>query len=605
MMPRPERQRPNTGITKGRRRAMANSSGSPGSAGARKAWPVFRSLNPYHVRFLSHDLFAGLTLAAIAIPEQMATARLGGFSPQIGFFAFLAGSLAFAAFGSNRFLSCGADSTITPIFAGGLALLAASGSPDYALLAAALALMVGLLLLAAGIFRLGWIADLLSVPVTTGFLAGISVHILVSQLPGILGLPSPSGPMLQRIATIAGHLNQTNPFTLVIGFGILAIITVSERIDARIPGALIGLVLASAGAMLFGLESRGVSVLGAISVTPPSPAIPVVTAGQLASLVSLSLIISIVVMVQTAATTRSFLSDPDEPPDVNRDFIGAGIGSILSGLIGAFPVNASPPRTAVVCETGGRSQLASLAAVAIVIALLVFGASLLSRIPNAALGGVLLFVALRIVRVNQIVTIYRQSSGEFLLIVATAASIIVLPIEQGVGLGIVLSLAHGIWSTTRARALLFERVAGTSIWWPISPSVPGEQEPGIVVAGFQAPLSFLNAYDFRRDILGALQSSPQKVRLLVLEATGIVEIDFTAAQVLIDLIRRCHADGVDFAMARLESVRAQAAMVRFGIDALLGPDHLFQSVEEAITALGKGGPPNSGPSSGEPSSGRP
>jgi MFS superfamily sulfate permease-like transporter len=548
---------------------------------------VFRSLNAYRIQFFTHDLFAGLTLAAIAIPEQMATARLGGFAPQIGFFAFLAGSLAFAAFGSNRFLSCGADSTITPIFAGGLALLAASGTPEYQVLAAALALMVGLLLLAAGVLRLGWTADLLSIPVTTGFLAGISVHILISQLPVILGLPSPSGAMLQRVAILASHLSETNPFTLVIGLGVLAMTAASERIDARIPGALIGLALASVGAVLLGLESRGVSVLGTVSVAAPALAIPVISAGRLASLVSLTLIISIVVMVQTAATTRSFLSDPDEPPDVDRDFIGVGVGSILSGLIGAFPVNASPPRTAVVCETGGRSQLAGLAAVAIVIALLAFGASLLSRIPNAALGGVLLFVALRIVRVSQIVAIYRQSLGEFLLIVATAAAIIVLPIEQGVGIGILLSLLHGIWSTTRARVQIFERVSGTSIWWPSSPNLPGEREPGIIVAGFQAPLSFLNAYHFRRDILDALQSSPERARLMVLEATGIVEIDFTAAQILRDLIRKCHADGVEFAIARLESIRAQEAMARFGIDELLGPVRRFHSVEEAIQALGK------------------
>jgi SulP family sulfate permease len=565
---------------------MANSSGSAGHG-----WLVFRSLNSYRLQFLTHDLFAGLTLAAIAIPEQMATARLGGFTPQIGFFAFLAGSLAFAAFGSNRFLSCGADSTITPIFAGGLAALAASGTPEYQALAAALALMVGLLLLAAGTFRLGWIADLLSIPVTIGFLAGISLHIIISQLPVILGLPSPDGPILQRLAILAGHLTETNPFTLVIGLGVLATIAVSERIDARIPGALIGLALAGAGVVWLGLESRGVSVLGTVSAALPSVSVPEISPGQLASLVSLSLIISVVVMVQTAATTRSFPSDPDEPPDVDRDFVGVGVGSMLAGLIGAFPVNASPPRTAVVCETGGRSQLAGLTAVAIVVALLAFGASLLSRIPNAALGGVLLFVALRIVRVSQIVAIFRQSLGEFLLIVLTAAAIIVLPIEQGVGIGIALSLLHGIWSTTRARVLVFERVPGTSIWWPSSPSLPGEKEPGIIVAGFQAPLSFLNAYPFRRDVLAALQSSPEKARLIVLEATGIVEIDFTAAQILRDLIRKCHADGIDFAIARLESIRAQDAMVRFGINQLLGPDRQFHSVEEAIQALGK--PPKS------------
>ena len=566
---------------------MADASGSTPSSFGGKAWPVFRSLANYRSQFLSRDLFAGLTLAAIAIPEQMATARLGGFAPQIGFFAFVAGSLAFAVFGGNRFLSSGADSTITPIFAGGLAALAATGSPDYLTLAAALALMVGLTLAAAGVFRLGWIADLLSIPVTVGFLAGISAHILISQLPVILGLPAPEGAMLARVATLAGHFGDANGFTLVISLGVLAIIVMSEEIDARIPGALIGLALASAAVILLRLESRGVSVLGAISVSMPAFAVPVVSAGRLTSLVSLTLIISVVIMVQTAATTRSFPTDPNEPPDVDRDFVGVGIGSIVSGLVGAFPVNASPPRTAVVSETGGRSQVAGLAAVAIVIALLAFGTSLLHRIPNAALGGVLLFVAIRIIRLRQIVAICRQSLGEFLLILLTAAGIIVLPIEQGVGLGIALSLLHGIWSTTRARVQLFERVPGTSIWWPSSADLPGEREPGVIVAGFPAPLSFLNAYHFRRDILAALKSAPAKVRLLVLEATGIVEIDFTAAQVLTDIIRQCHADGVDFAVARLESLRAQDAIARFGIEALLGADHQFHSVEEAVRRRAK------------------
>jgi SulP family sulfate permease len=445
--------------------------------------------------------------------------------------------------------------------------------------------MVGVVLVAGGIFRLGWIADLLSIPVTIGFLAGISAHILISQLPGVLGLPSPEGPMLQRVAILAGHVNEANPITLVIGLGVLAVIAVSERINARIPGALIGLILATAAVVLIGLESRGVTVLGAVFGALPTLAIPDIPAGQLASLVPLSLIIATVVMVQTAATTRSFPSDPNEPPDVDRDFVGVGAGSILSGLIGAFPVNASPPRTAIVSETGGRSQLTGLVAAVIVLALLAFGATLLRHVPHAALGGVLLFVALRIIRFRQIVAIYRQSFGEFLLIVSTTAAIIVLPIEQGVAIGIALSLLNGIWITTRARVLVFERVPGTSTWWPPSPHIPGEKEPNVIVAGFQAPLSFLNAYRFRRDILDALQSSTQKARLIVLEATGILEIDFTAAQVLSDLIRRCHADGVAFAITRLESIRAQDAVARFGIDQLLGPGRMFRSVEEAIGAF--------------------
>jgi len=556
----------------------------PVSAAVDHSWPVLRSLQGYRLWFLSHDLVAGLTLAAIAIPEQLATARLGGFSPQLGFFAFLAGSLAFAVFGSNRLLSCGADSTITPIFAGSLTLLAASGSPDYAALAAVLALMVGVVLVVGGIFRLGWIADLLSIPVTVGFLAGIAVHILISQLPAILGLAAPGGPMLQRLATLAEQVSQTNLFSLAIGLGVLALITVSERIDARIPGALVGLAAAAAAVVSMGLEGRGVAVLGNVPVALPALALPDIPIGRWLQLVPLTLIISIIVMVQTAATTRSFVSDPGQPPDVDRDFIGVGAGSILAGAIGGFPLNASPPRTGVVAETGGRSQLAGLVAAAIVLALLVFGTSLLRHVPQAALGGVLLFVALRIIRVGQIVSIYRQSTGEFLLVVATAAAIIILPIEQGVGLGIALSLLHGIWSNTRARLTAFERVPGTSIWWPSSPHIPGETEPNVIVAGFQAPLSFLNAYHFRRDMMAQLQSAPQRVGLIVLEATGIVEIDFTAAQILSDTIAACCSTGADFAIARLESTRAQQAIERFGIEQLLAARHPFRSVEEAIRA---------------------
>src|SRR5207237_8132278 len=180
-------------------------------------------------------------------------------------------------------------------------------------------------------------------------------------------------------------------------------------------------------------------------VEMPGLAVAAVTAGRLAGLVCLSLIISIVVMVQTAATTRSFPSDPNEPPDVDRDFVGVGAGSVLSGLVGAFPVNASPPRTAIVSETSGRSQLTGLVAAAIVLALLAFGTTLLRHVPQAALGGVLLFVALRIIRVRQTVAIYRQSFGEFLLLVSTTAASILLPIEPAVAIAIALALFHVIW----------------------------------------------------------------------------------------------------------------------------------------------------------------
>jgi MFS superfamily sulfate permease-like transporter len=553
---------------------------------AKKSWPLFRSLASWRTADLPGDLIAGLTLAAIAIPEQMATSRLGGFEPQIGFFAFIAGSVGFAMLGGNRFLSCGADSTITPIFAGGLAALAATGSHDYQELAIALALMVGIMLAASGLFRLGGIANLLSVPVTVGFLLGISVHIMVSQLPGVLGLPSPSGSTLDRIGVIAREAGNANPVTILIGFGVLAAVFVSERISAKIPGALIGLVAATLTVIWAHLESKGVKVVGTVPASLPMPTLPDLAADRWLRLVPLAFVIAIVVMVQTAATTRSFLSDPDKPAEIDRDFLGAGAGSVLAGIFGAFPVNASPPRTGIVAETGGHSQLAGLAAAAIVLALLAFGTGLLQHVPDAALGGILLFVALRIIRVRQIALIYRQSIWEFGLIAATAACIIALPIQQGAALGIILSLVHGIWSTTRAKLTTFERVPGTTIWWPASPhpQMKGERLSDVVVVGQQAPLSFLNAPTFRSEVMNVV--SDTKPKLLVIEAGGMVEIDFTAAQVLIELFRECREQAVTVALARLESVRAQDAFERFGIYETLPRDHVFHSVDEAVRKLG-------------------
>ena len=554
-----------------------------GAEASEASWPVLSSLRGYQFSHLPGDLVAGLTLAAIAIPEQMATARLGGFPPQLGFLAFVAGSLGFALLGGNRFLSCGADSTITPIFAGGLALLAASGSPEYQPLAIALALLVGLLLILSGVFRLGGIANLLSTPVMVGFLAGIAAHILVSQMPVVLGLTAPDGPMLQKIWVLGRHVGEANLYTVAIGLGVLAVVAGSEKISARLPGALIGLVGATIAVIAANLESKGVGVVGSVPATLPAPQLPNIGPEQWAKLIPVSLLIAIVVMVQTAAVTRSFPSEPGKPADVDRDFLGVGAGSLVASLFGAFPVNSSPPRTGIVVETGGKTQISGLAAASIVMALSAFGGTLLKHVPDAALGGVLLFVALRIIRFRQIAMVFRQSLPEFSLILATAAAIIVLPIEEGVAIGIVLSLLHGIWSTTRARLVVFERVPGTTIWWPAHPHITGETDPGVLVVGLQAPLSFLNASTFRADLLQMLQKA--RPQLLVLEAASTPEIDFTAAQLLLELFTECRDQGITVAVARLESLRAQDAFERFGLYGALPRDHIFHSVDEAVRAL--------------------
>jgi MFS superfamily sulfate permease-like transporter len=559
----------------------ASSNRLPAAAPRRQ---IFRSFAGWSSRDLPRDVAVGLTLAAIAIPEQMANARLAGFTPEIGLYAFAAASLAFAILGVNRFLSVGADSTIAPIFAGSLALLAASGSAHYAALAAALALAVGVIVVGAGLARMGWIANLLSEPVTTGFLAGIAIHIAASQLPALLSVPAGDGNVLHRLLHLGANVEGANLWTVAIGLGVLAITFATEKLNPRVPGALVGLVAATAAVLAFGLENRGVAVLGVVPGGLPNVSVPALGAGDFLRIAPLSLLVAIVVMVQTSATTRGF-TPANEEPDINRDFIGVGAGSILAGFLGAFPVDASPPRTAIVSEAHARSQATGLVAACVILALAVFGPSLMRHVPAAALAGILLFVALRITRVSTMHAVFRESPGEFALIVATIAAITVLPIQTGVAVGIALSLLHGLYTTTRARVLELARVPGTSIWWPPQKEFEGESLEDVRVLAFQAPLSFLNAYDFRRGVHAAIAQGPQKPTLVVLEASSIVEIDYTAAQAVAQIIEHCREANIVLAVARLESVRAQDALQRFGILKQLGENRVFHSVDEAIRAL--------------------
>ncbi len=550
----------------------------------RSSWPVFPSLRSWSAASVANDFAAGLTLAAIAIPEQIATARLGSFAPQMGLLAFIAASFSFAVFGVNRYLSTGADSTITPIFAGALATLAASGSPDYAVLASVLALLVGAILIVGGFFRLGWIADLFSLPVTTGFLAGIAVHIALSQAPVLLGIAEGQGAVWHRVATLAGQLSDANPFGLLIGLGVCTLTVVCEYISPRIPGALIGVTMATAAAVVLQLGAHGVPQVGDVPTSLPHLSIPRVEFQSVVRLFPLAIMIAFVIMMQTGVTARSF-SEQTESSDVNRDFIGVGAGSITAAILGTFPVNASPPRTAVAVQSGARTQIAGLIAASIVLALVIFGSTILGYIPNAALAGILLYVAQRIFRLQAFVDIFTHTRAEFVLAVATLGSIIIFPIQIGVAIGIFLSLLHGVYTITQTRPIPFERVRGTTIWWPPGKTVTSEKQQGVLVVGFQAPLSFLNAQTFRRGILNAIKQEGGNIKLFILEASSIAQIDYTSSIVISDVIEKCRAGGVDFVVARLESIRAQNSFQRFGLTNLLGQDHLFHSVEEAIAAF--------------------
>jgi len=393
--------------------------------------------------------------------------------------------------------------------------------------------------------------------------------------------------VLVRLVHTLGQVGHTNPYPLGLGAGVLIVTIGTARISSRVPGALIGLVGAGLAVAFFHLGARGVSLLGTLSVRLPGLALPALPAmSELGGMIQLALVVAMVCIMQTSAVASTFPSDEGKPDDISRNFVGVGLGSILAGVIGAFAVDASPPSTAIVKESGGRSQSASLTAAALMVALAALAAGLTAYVPHAALSGVLVYIALRIFRVDEMIRIYRRSRLEILLVAASAGLVIALPIETGMLLAIVLSFVHSLYVIARPYCVELARVPGSTVWWPPTASTEGEHEAGVLVFAPSAPLNFTNAEHICGKIMSAIAAQSAPVRLLVIEANGIIDIDYTGSQTLSRVITNLRARNIDVAIARLSDGRAQAQARRTGLIDAIGVERVFMSVEEAVQKLG-------------------
>ena len=444
---------------------------------------AFLSLQGYQRAWVGADLLAGLMLLVIAVPEQLATSRLAGMPPITGFYAFVAGTAVFALLGSNPQMSVGADSTIAPLFATGVSALALTGSAHYVELVGILAVMVGLMVMLVGILRLGWIAEFLSTPIVTGFLSGVAVIIVVHQLPDFLGLPAATGSNTHRLAYIFTHLGEVNGWTLAIGLGVLAVMFVSAYVDRRIPGGLIGLVGSTALVAALGLQAHGVAVLGTVHSGAPHVGLSGLSWSTLGSLAPLAAVVALVVVTQTAATTRAFAEQGGYDVDAGRDFFGVGAGSVLAGFVGAFPVDASPPRTGAVAAAGGRTQAGPLGA-AFVILLIIPIANVLEDVPLTTLAAILIYVAIRLFKPRDLLAIARFDLFEFGLASVTLLTVALVGVEQGIGVAVGLAILDRIRLSARPQLHVLGRLPGTTSWAPLSAEPSGDRaarRPGHLV----------------------------------------------------------------------------------------------------------------------------
>jgi SulP family sulfate permease len=551
-----------------------------------RSWWVPPTLRGYRASWLGADALAALGLVAVALPSQMATARLAGLPAVAGLYAFVAGSLVYALLGTNRRISVGADSTIAPVLAVGVASIAVVGAAGYTATMAFAALLVGGVLIAVGLLRLGWIAEFLSTPVTTGVLAGIAVEIVVRQLPTVLGVPGGGSTTIERVRQVAGQLSHINFWTFAIAVGVLALIVAGQRVNRRLPGALAALVL-SIVVVDAGLGSHhGVAILGAVHGGLPRFHRPSASWSQLRALVVTVLTVAFLCIAQTAATIRASKVGASSSSDFNRDLIGIGVGSVAAGLIGTLAVDASPPNTAIATASGTRSQLTNVIAAIVVLGVVVYATSPLSHLPEATLGATLIFIASKLFRVGELRTILRFDRVEFALATSALVVVAVVGIEQGVALAMVLTLADRTRRSARPRDVLLGRESDTDHWIPVDIGRATEQVPGVLVYLVYAPLWYGNANYFRSRVLDLVKHSTTSVQAVILDADAMSDIDYTGLEALRDLAAELSDQGVRIGIARASHL-VHHDLKHGALLAQLDPDHLFTSVEAAVTALGR------------------
>lgn len=529
------------------------------------------------------DALAGVTLALLAVPEVLGYARIAGMPVVTGLYTMLAPMVVFALLGSSRRLVVGADSATAAILAAGLVGLAAPGDPRYGTLAGAAALLVGVLLLAARLVRLGFLANFLSRTVLVGFLTGVGVGVAAGQLPDLLGLPTGHGSTPERLWQLLGRLPQAHPPTLAVAAAVIAVVLVSRAVDRRIPGALIAVVGAVAAARLLGLDRFGVALLGPVPAGLPGLALPVPALADLPALLPVAGSMFVVILAQSAATARAYADRFDEPVDTDRDLVALGGANLAAAVTGAFVVNGSPTKTQMVVGAGGRSQGAQLTAVAVVLAICLFATGPLGALPLAALAAVVFLIGCELVDVAGLRRILAARRAEFLVALLTAAAVVLLGVQQGIAAAVVISIVDHLRHSYEPRSSVLAKSAAGH--WRALPVTPGARTvPGLVIYRFGAGLYFANASRLAADV-AALAGGPPPLRWFCLDAAAIGDIDFSAAVVLRRVAQRLRAAGVTLVVSNAtDPVRDQLA--RYG----LGELPVYDTSGEVLAAYsGPGG----------------
>ena len=562
---------------------MTRTRGDPPPRDVWRLAPGLRSLRQYQRAWLRPDVVAGIAVAAYLIPQVMAYAVVAGLPPVVGLWSVSVALVVYVVVGSSRQMSVGPESTTALLTAVVVAPLAAGDPGRYAALAAALALVVGVLCLVARVARLGFLADLLSKPVLVGYMAGIAVLMIVSQLEKVTRVPVTGDGVVAEVASFVGNLDRLHPATAILAAGVLALLLVVAHRFPRAPAPLIGILAAAVVAAVFSLGAKGLDLVGVIPGRLPHIGLPDVALSDLAHLLGPALGVMIVGYVDNVLTARAFAGRNGYRIDANQELLGLGTVNLATGVTQGFPVSSSGSRTAVGDAVGSRTQLHSLVAVATVVVALGFLRPVLASFPTAALGAIVIYAALRLIDVTEFRRFASFRRSEFLLALATTVSVLVLGVLIGVLVAVGLSIADLLRRVARPHDGVLGFVAGTAGMHDVDDYPGARLVPGLVVYRYDSPLFFANAENFRIRALAAVDAAAAPVEWFVLNAESNVEVDLTGLDAVEDVRAELARRGTVFAMARVKQ-DLLVALRAAGLVDRIGADRLYPTLPTAVEA---------------------
>src|SRR5437867_5455199 len=551
-----------------------------------KRWlPGLQIPRDYQAAWIPRDVTAGLVLATMLVPVGIAYALASGVPGIYGLYATIVPLLAYALFGPSRILVLGPDSSLAPVILAVVLPLSGGDAMRALALASMMAVVSGLVCLLIGILRLGFVTELLSKPIRYGYMNGIALTVLISQLPKLLGFSiDAAGPLRDLVRIVQGILGgQMNWTSFAIGAGTLAAILLLKPYK-RIPGLLLAVVAATIVVGILNLDATaGVKVLGPLPQGLPSFSLPMISFAHLDEVIVGGCAVAMVAFADTSVLSRTYAAKIRAPVDPNQEMIGLGAANLAAGLFQGFPISSSSSRTPVAEAAGAKTQLAGVVGATAVALLLVFAPNLLKDLPSSALAAVVIAAAIGLFEFADLRRIFRIQPWEFWLSMACFVGVAVFGVIPGIGIAIVIAVIEFLWDGWRPHFAVLGRVDGVRGYHDIKRYPAARRVPGLVLFRWDAPLFFANAELFHQRVVEAIAESPTPVRRIIVTAEPVTSIDVTSADMLAELEHSLIESGVELRFAEMKDP-VKDKLKRFELFDRFGAANFYPTIGSAVDA---------------------